>query len=78
MTLFLCFLLIHSPNVDRAIKSAEICGRVVLLSDSDADRLGQVVHVPPGMPPVLSFRYMEGSHRHGFSDLDLVVDDAGH
>jgi hypothetical protein len=51
---------------------------VLLLNESDAERLGQVGTIPPGLPPVLSFRYMEGSRRRRFGDLDLVVDDAGH
>ncbi len=78
MHLFICFLFIHSPEVYRLVRATESSGRVTLLSDIDSDRLGAIPHVPPGASPVLSFRYMEGSRRHGFGDLDLVVDDAGH
>ena len=78
MSLFLCLLLLNSGAIRVAEHYAQVSGRVLLLSDTDADRLGETLHVPPGMPPVLSFRYTEGLRRHGFGDLDLVVDDAGH
>jgi hypothetical protein len=77
MTLFLCFLLAN-PDVQHAIKLADHSGRVLLLGQSDAERLDGEVSVAPGMPPVLSFRYLEGAARHRFGDLDLMVDDAGH
>lgn len=72
------FLLAHSGTVERAVQDAQNSGRVLLLSDTDAERLGSTGRVPPGVPPVLSFRYMEGARRHRFGDLGLVVDDAGH
>jgi hypothetical protein len=78
MHLFLCFFVTNSVALDRAVRLAQDSGRVLLLSESPSDRLQPAGLVPPGAPPVLSFRYMEGSRRHGLGDLDLVVDDAGH
>ena len=78
MHLFLCFFLSNSPAVSQAIREVQDSGRVLLLAETPGDRLGPAGVVAPGMAPVLTFRYMEGSRRHGFGGLDLVVDDAGH
>ncbi len=78
MHLFLCFFLADPNAVARAVQLAQDSGRVLLLSETDAERLRPPPSVPLGAPPVLSFRYMEGSRRGRFGDLDLVVDDAGH
>ena len=78
MHLLLCFFLANPGAIERAVKLAQDSGRVLLLTETDAERLGQAATIPPGLPPVLSFRFMEGSRRHRFGDLDLVVDDAGH
>lgn len=73
MSFLICFLLAASSDVHAAIKRAADSTRVTLLDGRDRE-----VGVPPGAPPVLSFRYMEGSKKHRFGDLDLMVDDAGH
>lgn len=78
MFLLLCVSLLRALSVEHAAALAQSSGRVLLIGDTDAERLGRVLHVPPGKAPVLSFRYIEGSKRHGFGDLDLMVDDAGH
>ena len=53
-------------------------GRVVELATSTQERISPRVEIAPGAPPVLSFRLFEGQEHHRFSDLDLMVDDAGH
>ncbi len=73
MSFLICFLLASSSDLHAAVKRAADSARVTLLHDRDP-----VSGVPPGVPPVLSFRYMEGSKKHRFGDLDLMVDDAGH
>jgi hypothetical protein len=77
MTFLICFLLASSADVHEAvhaaIKRVADSTRVTLIDGRDPG-----VGVPPGVPPVLSFRYMEGSRRHRFGDLGLMVDDAGH
>ncbi len=78
MNLLICFLLANSTDIPTAIQRASDSTRVTLLDESDSERLGSPRAVPPGLPPVLSFRYMEGSKKHRFGDLDLMVDDAGH
>jgi tetratricopeptide (TPR) repeat protein len=52
-------------------------GRVLEAGDL-TDRLGDQRQIAPGRPPLLEFRYLEGAARHGFANLDLVIDDAGH
>jgi len=50
----------------------------VLEAGGLSDRLGAQRQIAPGRPPLLEFRYLEGAARHGFANLDLVIDDAGH
>ena len=50
----------------------------VLEAGGLSDRLGAQRQIAPGRPPLLEFRYLEGAARHGFANLDLVLDDAGH
>ena len=73
MSFLICFLLASSEDVRMAAQRALASGRVTLLDGREEQR-----SVPPGAPPVLTFRYMEGASRHRFGDLDLTVDDAGH
>lgn len=77
-----CLLQIaRDPTPARAVEAARravASGRATLLGETSEMRLDSARSAPPGAPPVLSFRYMEGERRGRFGDLDLVVDDAGH
>jgi hypothetical protein len=53
-------------------------GRMVSIAESPSQRIAGLPALPPGLPPLLSFRYFEGKDRRRFSGLDLVLDDAGH
>ena len=53
-------------------------GRVVEAGNSTTARVSVRKEVPPGAPPLLSFRYYEGKQHHRFGDVDLMLDDAGH
>ncbi len=53
-------------------------GRMVSIAESPSQRIAALPALPPGPPPLLSFRYLEGKDRRRFSGLDLVLDDAGH
>jgi len=70
----LLFLLQPANTIDDIVQS----GRVVLIGESPSDRLAGTPQIAPGQPPLLSFRYLEGQQRGRFSNLDLVLDDAGH
>jgi len=74
MSFLICFLLAGSGDVRTAVRRAAASERVSIIGDDRDPGRG----VPPGLPPVLSFRYMEGANKHRFGDLDLMVDDAGH
>ena len=53
-------------------------GRGVSIAQSPSDRIAALPPVPPGQPPLVSFRYFEARQRRGLNGLDLVLDDAGH
>jgi hypothetical protein len=53
-------------------------GRTLEAGDKASARVVVSTQVPPGAPPLLSFRYYEGKQRHRFGDVDLMLDDAGH
>ena len=57
---------------------AESSARCVSLAASPDDRLAPPPRLAPGPPPLLSFRYYEGQLHHRYSNLDLMLDDAGH
>ena len=60
------------------IQQIAASGQVVEIAAQPAERLQPGAQIPPGAPPLLSFRLFEGQSRHRFGDLDLVLDDAGH
>ena len=53
-------------------------GRIVEIATSPSERADPRPQIAPGAPPLVSFRMFEGQMRHRFSNLDLVMDDAGH
>jgi hypothetical protein len=53
-------------------------GRTLEAGDKASSRVAMEAQVPPGAPPLLSFRYYEGKQHYRFGDVDLMLDDAGH
>jgi hypothetical protein len=53
-------------------------GKVVTIAQTPSERVAPLPPIPPGPPPLISFRYFEGKDRSRFGGLDLVLDDAGH
>ena len=53
-------------------------GRVLELATVASDRVSIAAQIPPGPPPLLSLRLLEGRQRQRSGNLDLVLDDAGH
>jgi hypothetical protein len=74
----LLLLLAASGELERLTKEVAVSGRVVELATPPSSRLGTPERIAPGPPPLLSFRFLEGSQRRRFGNLDLVLDDAGH
>ncbi|MBV9268482.1 MAG: hypothetical protein JO061_20105 [Acidobacteriaceae bacterium] len=53
-------------------------GRSMSVAESPDSRVQSSLAVPPGPPPLLSFRYYEDKKHHRFDNVDLMLDDAGH
>lgn len=53
-------------------------GRVLEFATPASDRVSINAQIPPGPPPLLSLRLLEGQKRQRYGNLDLVLDDAGH
>jgi len=71
-------LLAASHELERLTKEVAASGRVVELATAPSRRLTPPERIAPGAPPLLRFRFLEGSRRHRFGNLDLALDDAGH
>jgi len=78
MTTLLLLGLLASGDVERLTKLVVESGQVVEIAVPPAQRLDPAPKIAPGAPPLLSFRLFDGRMRHRFSNLDLVMDDAGH
>jgi hypothetical protein len=75
---FLLLALLASSEVEKLTKLVTESGRVVEMAIPPSERLAPPPKIAPGAPPLVSFRLFDGRMRHRFSDLDLVMDDAGH
>ena len=78
MTSLLFWALLASGEVERLTKLVAESGRVVEIATPPGERLAAPAKIAPGAPPLISFRLFDGRMRHRFSNLDLVLDDAGH
>jgi hypothetical protein len=78
VTPLLFLALLASGEVDRLTKLVAQSGQVVEIAVSPSERLEPPSKIAPGAPPLVSFRLFDGRMRHRFSNLDLVMDDAGH
>jgi hypothetical protein len=75
---FLLLALLASGEVEKLTKLVIDSGRVVEIATPPSERLASPPKIAPGAPPLVSFRLFDGRMRHRFSNLDLVMDDAGH
>ena len=78
MTSLLFLALLAGGEVERLTKLVAQSGRVIEIATPAAERLAPPAKIAPGAPPLVSFRLFDGRMRHRFSNLDLVLDDAGH
>jgi hypothetical protein len=75
---FLLLALLASGEMEKLTKLVIESGRVVEIAVPPSERLAAPPKIAPGAPPLVSFRLFDGRMRHRFSNLDLVMDDAGH
>jgi hypothetical protein len=68
----------QSETVRQAITEVAKSGRCTTLAESPDERVGPPRSLPPGPPPLLSFRYYEGKAHHRLGNSELMLDDAGH
>jgi hypothetical protein len=81
MTSLLLFALLARGEAERLARLTTLVaqsGRVVEIAVTPSERLRPPQKIAPGSPPLVSFRLFDGRMRHRFSNLDLVLDDAGH
>jgi len=78
VTPLLLFALLAAGEVERLTKNVADSGRVMEIATPPSERLAPPPKIAPGAPPLVSFRLFEGRMRQRFSNLDLVLDDAGH
>ena len=78
MTPLLLLAMLASPEIERLTKQVGDSGRVTGIAVPPSQRLAPLPKIAPGAPPLVSFRLFDGRMRHRFSNLDLVLDDAGH
>ena len=68
----------REAHIAKLIESISESGRVLQSGETRRRLEDPKKQVPPGQPPILSFRYFAGVERHRFGKLDLMLDDAGH
>jgi hypothetical protein len=78
MTSLVLFALLARGEAERLTRLVAQSGQVVEIAVTPSERLRPAQKIAPGAPPLVSFRMFDGRMRHRFSNLDLVMDDAGH
>jgi hypothetical protein len=68
----------HNPAITAAIDAIAKSGRCVNVAEAPDDRVSPPNMIPPGKPPLLSFRFYEAKAHHGAGNSGLMLDDAGH
>jgi hypothetical protein len=72
-------ILFASPESNHdLVQSIELSGRIAAMPSSPDEKVAPIAAVPPGAPPLLSFRRYQGQEHNRFANLDLLMDDAGH
>ena len=74
----LWFFLAAPSTTSVLIQRAAQSGRVQEIAIPFSERIAPPPEIPPGAPPLLSFRLFEGQSKQRYHNLDLVMDDAGH
>jgi hypothetical protein len=75
---YLMLFFVPDVSTHDLIEQIAASGQIVEIATPVAERLSPRAQITPGAPPLLAFRMLEGTLRHRFGDLGLVLDDAGH
>lgn len=67
-----------SEAVKQLVKQVADSGRCTTIGESPDERAAPAPALPPGPPPLLSFRYYESKAHHAVGNSELMLDDAGH
>jgi hypothetical protein len=67
-----------TDRVQQIARAIAESGRCVTLAESPDTRIASPPTLPPGPPPLLSFRYYESKAHHRAGNSELMLDDAGH
>lgn len=74
----LYLFLAASDSTQNLVARVIASGRVLEIATPLSERVAPLAQIPPGAPPLLSFRLFEGQSHGRRAGLDLVLDDAGH
>ncbi|HZS53496.1 MAG TPA: hypothetical protein VFA65_03765 [Bryobacteraceae bacterium] len=64
--------------VKQIVKQVADSGRCATLAEAPDKRVDSPAALPPGPPPLLSFRFYESKAHHRVGNSELMLDDAGH
>jgi hypothetical protein len=67
-----------SDRVNQLVKDVAASGRCATLAESPDERVAPPTLLPPGPPPLLSFRYYQAKAHYRVGNSELMLDDAGH
>ena len=67
-----------SQPKQQTVKAIDESGRCATVAESPDERVAATKQIPPGKPPVLSFRLYEAKAHRGNTSGGLMLDDAGH
>ena len=76
--LLLAALLAAPASEDDLIARISASGRCVVVAETPDSRVGIGMHIAPGPPPLVSFRYYQGKLHQRVGNSELMLDDAGH
>src|SRR5436305_15109100 len=68
----------REERIQELIREIADSGLVLEAVDRQARVVDPRLQLPPGLPPVLIFRYFQGADRGRLGKLDLTLDEAGH
>ncbi|MBV8819323.1 MAG: hypothetical protein JO022_13260 [Acidobacteriaceae bacterium] len=78
LSAYLLLFFSPAPSISETLEKLKQSGRILEIATPASERVSPPMQIPPGAPPLLTFRMLERQSRSRYNDLDLVLDDAGH